>query len=322
MTGKDEMADAVAPPVGSSPVAGVHAPGIVLALCSAAAFGSSGPFVKPLLDSGWSPAAAVAVRAASAGLLLLIPALFALRGRFRMLLVSWRLILAYGLIAVVGAQVFYFAAIGHLPVSVALLIEYLAPTLLVLGSWLRTRVSPPAITLVGTVLSFVGLVLVINPTDLGGIDVVGVLFALGAAVCLAGYFLLSARPTGDLPPIALVASGLLVGAVGVTLVGLVGLIPFTASTSSVALLGASVPWFIPMAVVVVVATAFAYVAGLLAAGRLGSRLASFVGLFEVLFATLLSWLLLGQVPTLLQAAGGALIIAGVVCVRLERGRQA
>jgi drug/metabolite transporter (DMT)-like permease len=192
----------------------------------------------------------------------------------------------------------------------------------VLGSWLRTRRAPPAITLVGTVLSLIGLVLVINPTDLGSVDLLGVLFALCAAVCLAGYFLLSARPTGDLPPIALVASGLLIGAIGLSIIGVLGLVPFVGSNAPVTLLGfTDVSWIVPMAVIVVVATAFAYVAGFIAAGKLGSRLASFLGLVEVLFATLLSWLLLGQVPTLLQGLGGAFIIAGVICVRLERRRH-
>jgi drug/metabolite transporter (DMT)-like permease len=73
-----------------------------------------------------------------------------------------------------------------------------------------------------------------------------------------------------------------------------------------------------MLVVVVIATAFAYFSGILATARLGSRLASFVGLLEVLFAVLIAWWLLGEVPTVLQGVGGALIIAGIVLVRLEQ----
>jgi drug/metabolite transporter (DMT)-like permease len=36
----------------------------------------------------------------------------------------------------------------------------------------------------------------------------------------------------------------------------------------------------------------------------------------VMFATLFAWIFLGQLPTPLQFAGGALIVAGVVGVRL------
>ncbi|MFB2583288.1 DMT family transporter [Herbiconiux sp. P15] len=300
-------------------LAGHRASGLLLALAAAAAFGTSGPFVKPLLEAGWSPVAAVAVRALCGGLVLLGPALWALRGRFRALLSAWRLVLLYGLVAVVGAQVFYFAAISRMPVGIALLIEYSAPILLVLLAWARTRIPPALLTIVGAVLSIAGLVLVIDPSGAGGLDLLGVLFALAAAVCLAGYYLISARPSGDVPPVALVCAGLLVGGLALGLVGLTGLLPFTMSFDDVVMpLVGEVSWMVPMAVVVIVATSFAYVAGILGAARLGSRVASFVGLVEVLFAVLFAWLLLGEVPTLVQALGGALIVGGVVFVKLQR----
>ena len=74
-----------------------------------------------------------------------------------------------------------------------------------------------------------------------------------------------------------------------------------------------------MAFVAVASTAFAYASGVRAAKLLGARLASFVGLFEVLFAVLVSWVLLDEVPTAVQAVGGALIVAGVVAVRAGEG---
>ena len=291
----------------------------VLAIASAAAFGTSGAFIKPLLEAGWSPAAAVAVRAGGGALVLLIPALLSLRGRFRMLLVHWRVIVAYGIIAVIGSQVFYFAAITRLPVGIALLIEFSAPILLVILAWARTRVAPALLTIIGALVSIGGLVLVINPTGAGGLDPLGVLLSLTAAVCVAGYFLLSARPSGGLPPVALVWSGLSVGAVTLAAIGGFGLVPFAFSFTPIDLLGfEEVWWVVPMGVVIVVATAFAYLAGLLAAPKLGSRVASFVGLLEVLFAILFAWWLLGEAPTLLQALGGAFIVAGIILVKLER----
>jgi drug/metabolite transporter (DMT)-like permease len=294
------------------------ATGLVIALASAAAFGTSGAFVKPLLDAGWSPVAAVTVRAAGGGLVLLVPALVALRGRWRMLWQAWRQVLAYALIAVVGCQVFYFAALETLDVGTALLIEYSAPVLLVLFAWARTRMRPQTLTILGAIVSILGLALVVGPGGSQGFDLLGVGFASLAALCLAGYYLIVAAPSGDLPPVTLVSAGLLVAALALGGLGATGLVPFTVSSVDPVVLGTSVPWWVPMGVVVLVATAFAYLTGLLAAQRLGSRVASFVGLAEVLFAILLAWLLLGQVPTLLQAAGGALIVVGVVLVRLER----
>lgn len=300
--------------------------GLAIALASAAAFGLSGPFVKPLLEAGWSPAAAVAVRAGTGGLVLLPVAWSALRARRGMAVApeerrrARRLAVAFGVVAVAAMQLCYFSAVERLPVGVALLIEYLGPVLLVAWTWSTTRKRPPAITLAGAVVATGGLFLVLDLTGASDLDPVGVAWALGAAVCLACYFAFSAHGGGDgLPALAFTAVGLLVGAVTITLVGLTGLVPLEAVSTDVDLFDATVPWWVPMAFVAAVSTAFAYASGVRAAGLLGARLASFVGLVEVVFAVLVSWALLDEVPTAIQAVGGALIVAGVVLVRAGEG---
>jgi drug/metabolite transporter (DMT)-like permease len=71
----------------------------------------------------------------------------------------------------------------------------------------------------------------------------------------------------------------------------------------------------------VIAAALAYVAGIGAARRLGPRLASFLGLTEVLFAILVAWAVLGELPTSVQLGGGGLIIAGVLLVRIDEAAR-
>ena len=61
--------------------------GIALGLAAGLAFGAGGVFVKPLLESGWSPGAAVLARISVAALLLAVPGLVALRFDLRPL---WR----------------------------------------------------------------------------------------------------------------------------------------------------------------------------------------------------------------------------------------
>jgi drug/metabolite transporter (DMT)-like permease len=271
--------------------------------------------VKPLLDAGWSPAAAVAVRAGAAGVVLVPFVLASLRRDLGVLRRSWRRIAAFGLVGVAACQLCYFAAVERLPVGIALLIEYLGPVLLVGFTWATTRVRPATATLVGAAVATAGLFLVLDLTGATDIDLVGVAWALGAAVGLACFFVLSAQQDDDLPPVALAATGLFVGAVAVAVVGLVGAVPLTVAGGDVELLDGTAPWYVPMATIVLVSTSFAYATGVFAAGRLGSRVASFVGLVEVLFAVLLSWALLDEVPTAVQALGGALIVVGVVLVR-------
>jgi len=159
--------------------------------------------------------------------------------------------------------------------------------------------------------------LVVAPSGGGALDPVGLLLALGAMIGCAGYFAIAARGADGLPPVALAAAGLLVATVLLALVGVTGILPFTGSVADVVLLGSVVPWWVPMLVVGVVATALAYGAGITAGAMLGSRLASFTGLLEVAAAGAWAWLLLGEELTALQLVGGALIVAGIVAVRVD-----
>ena len=109
------------------------------------------------------------------------------------------------------------------------------------------------------------------------------LWALGAMVGAATYFVISADEDNGLPGITLAAGGLLVG--GVVLLArrrAVGVLPFHASTADAVYDGRAVAWWIPVVALGLVTAAFSYVTGIAAGRRLGSRLASFVALGEVL----------------------------------------
>jgi drug/metabolite transporter (DMT)-like permease len=71
----------------------------------------------------------------------------------------------------------------------------------------------------------------------------------------------------------------------------------------------------------VVAAVIAYAADIAAARRLGAKLASFVGIAEVFFAVLYAWLLLDQLPSPMEFAGGALMLAGVILVRVDETKR-
>ena len=57
--------------------------GLVTMLLSSAAFGTSGPFAKSLMQAGWSPGAVVLARITGAAILLMPFALWTLRGQWR-----------------------------------------------------------------------------------------------------------------------------------------------------------------------------------------------------------------------------------------------
>lgn len=292
--------------------------GLLVGLFAALAFGMSGAFIKPLLEAGWSPAAAVTVRAVIGGLVLLPVALISLRGNWRVLWVGrWR-VAAMGFIGVAATQLVYFASLQRIPVSTAILVEYMAPVLLVLFVWATSRRIPRAFVLIGSVVSIAGLVMVVSPAADSPLDALGLIFAALAAIGCAIYYVVAARPADGLPPVALASFGLLLGGVALGLVGITGLLPLTATFGTVVMMGAPVAWWIPMLLVAVIATGFSYAASITAAGMLGSRLASFVGLLEVVAAALYAWVLLGEALSVWQLLGGVLILAGIWFVQSEK----
>ncbi len=299
----------------------VRGSGLGIALFSSAVFGLSGSFAKALLETGWSPGAAVAARLTGAALILAVPAILALRGRWHRLRDNWVTIGLFGLIGVAACQLFYFNAVARLSVGVALLLEYLAPVLIVLWLWIASRKRPRAATFAGTALSLAGLVLVLDLTGAVKIDAIGVLWGMAAAVCLAIYFFITAKENDSLPPIVLASVGLIMGAAVMWLAAATGLLPMAFSTADTKLGPWTAPWWVSLAGLVILATVLAYVSGIVAARALGSKVASFVSLTEVLFAVIWAWLLLSELPSPIQLLGGVLIVGGVIMVRLDELRS-
>jgi drug/metabolite transporter (DMT)-like permease len=297
---------------------GLGGTGLILAVASAATFATSGAFATSLIDAGWSPAAAVLARITVAALVLTVPALLQLRGRWALLRRGAGRVAAYGLVAVAGCQLCYFNAIERMPVGVALMLEYLAAVLVVGWLWLRHGQRPRRLTVIGAVTAIAGLAMVLDLAGSAGINPAGVVWALLAAGCLAIYFLLSAAGGEEpLPPVVMAWAGLCVGAAVLAALGWTGALSMTATTRDVGYAGHQVSWLVPMLGLSLVAAVFAYVAGIGAARRLGAKLASFIGMAEVLFAVLFAWLLLDQLPSAVQFLGGAFILTGVTLVRID-----
>jgi drug/metabolite transporter (DMT)-like permease len=303
--------------------------GLLFAVGSAFAFGCSGPFGKALMTAGWSPTAAVTARLAGGALVMAVFASVVHPGWFGQARRHLRTVVAYGLIPIAGAQLFYYNAVAHLSVGVALLLEYTAPILVVGWLWATTRRRPTALTLAGVVLAVAGIAAVLGLVGAHGlssidIDPVGVAWGLAAAVCAACYFLMSEKatgsagnsdPAGELHPISLATAGLMVGAAAVALLGVTGVMPLTFTTHDTVVAGMTTSWVVPVVALALVPTAIAYTLGIVGIARLKPRFASLVGLSEVMFAVLSAWVLLGEAVTATQAVGGAIVLAGLALAR-------
>jgi len=296
--------------------------GLVFALISAASFGLSGSLARSLLDLGWSPAAVVAVRVSGAFLVLLVPCLVLLRRNGLPTSRQSTRLVAYGVVAVAVAQLCYFSAVQYLSIGVALLLEYLAPVLLIGYFWLRDRRRPTRSVLIGAAVSLIGLVFVLDLTRGLTLNPIGVAWGLGAAICLSIYFLMS-EDAGEDPvhPLLLTTVGTGVGGLLIVAVGAIGFLPLTAHTGTTQLAGARVAWWLTVGLLITVSAVFAYLTGIVSVRRLGTSVASFVALSEVIFAVVFAAVLLAQHPTTGQVFGGVLVLAGIALVTSARGRR-
>lgn len=284
--------------------------GLGLALLSAVAFGGSGVAAKPLIEAGLDPLHVVWLRVAGAALVMLPLAV-----RHRALLRRRPGLLAgFGLLAVAGVQACYFAALSRIPVGVALLIEYLAPAL-VLG-WVRFVQKRPVTraAAVGVVLAVGGLACVVEVWSGLGFDALGLLLALGAACCQVGYFVLSDQGSdaGDEAPdpLGVIAYGLLLGAAVLTVVARPWTMDWSVLQGTASMDGRPVAAVVLLAWIVLVATVVAYVTGVVSVRRLSPQVAGVVACLEAVIATVLAWVLLGEHLSAPQIAGGVIVLVG------------
>ncbi|MGW1788330.1 EamA family transporter [Streptomyces tubercidicus] len=283
--------------------------GLGIALLSALAFGGSGVAAKPLIAAGLEPLQVTWLRVAGAALVVLP--------------VAWRhrdlprrrpaLLAGYGLLAVAGVQACFFAALSRIPVGVALLIEYLAPAL-VLG-WVRFVQKRPVTraAAVGVVLAVGGLACVVEVWSGLSFDAIGLALALGAACCQVGYFVLSDHGTdGDdaVDPLGVIAYGLLTGAVLLTVIARPWGMDWAVLGGGADLNGTQVPAALLLAWIVLIATVAAYLTGVVSIRRLSPQVAGVVACLEAVIATVLAWILLGEHLSAPQIVGGAVVLIG------------
>ncbi len=250
-----------------------------------------GASLAVLLFPQLGPLGMVMLRLVFSALILLAIARPRLRGHSAR---GWRAVGLFGLVLVLMNGLFYLA-LERLPLGVTVTIEVLGPlTLSILASRRASALVWAALALVGVVA-------------LGGggwdrLDLLGVLYALGAAAAWAFYILCSARVGGEFPRLDGLALAMVVGAVlslplGIADAGSALLrVDLLALAAAVAVLSSTIPYALElMALRRLPAAAFAILMSL------GPATASIAGFF-----------LLGQHLSLLEIVGIALVIAASI----------
>jgi inner membrane transporter RhtA len=250
-----------------------------------------GASLAVLLFPQVGPLGMVMLRLVFSALVLLAIARPTLRGHSRS---DWMAVVQFGLVLAVMNGLFYLA-LERLPLGVTVTIEVLGP--LVLSIVAARRAS----AWLWALLAFAGVV------ALGGggwddLDLVGVLFALGAAASWAFYILASARVGGAFPKLNGLALAMAVGAV-ISL-------PFGIFDAGAALLR---PELIALgAAVAVLSSTIPYAFELIALRRLAASAFAILMSLAPATAALAGFIFLGQHLAWLEILGIGMVIAASI----------
>ncbi|OPK10978.1 DMT family transporter [Pseudomonas sp. VI4.1] len=295
--------------------------GFLLAVLSAVCFATAGPVTKALSTSGLSALQITQARMTLAALIMLLVALSRNPRHLLVKVSEWPLIVGFGVLAFCMNQSLYTVAVSRLPVGIALLLEYLAPVMIVLWIMLVRRAPlPPAIWL-GCVAVLSGLALVGEVWAAFSFDVLGVIAGVGTAVALAARFLLTERGLLTRDPIALSALGATIGAIALGILAPPHEFPWRNALVETARLGGSdIPLWAMIAWLAVVSTVAAYFMGVSAQRYLPSSTMSQMATLEILFAAAFASLLLGERLTAIQVTGGLIMLAGIITAQVMIAR--
>ncbi|MBI5104153.1 MAG: EamA family transporter [Solirubrobacterales bacterium] len=289
--------------------------GTLFCLASAAAFGAMGVFGKLAYDEHVTVGTLLAARFALAAALLW--AFVLATGRLGELRALARrdAALAFGLgVAGYSAQAgAYFAALDRLDASLLSLLVYTYPVLVTVAAVALGRERASRRTAVALALASTGLVLVLAGAAAGALDPLGTVLGLGAAVVYTAYILVSegvAGRIGALPLSTLVCTG-----AALTL-GLGALAAGDLDPGPVTAAGAG--WLVALALVSTVGAIGLFFAGL---RRVGPSAASILSTCEPVVTVALAFAVFGEALGPAQLAGGALVLAAVLAVRVEVGRR-
>lgn len=134
---------------------------------------------------------------------------------------QWKAVIPYG-IALGAMNLLFYCALARIPMGLAVSLEFIGPLALALTG------SRRLLDILWVVLAAAGIAL-IAPWSGSGIDLLGLLFALGAGACWAVYILLSKRAGTMLPGQLAVTVGMLFAALPVLPFGIMegNLFPMT-----------------------------------------------------------------------------------------------
>jgi drug/metabolite transporter (DMT)-like permease len=222
----------------------------------------------------------------------------------------------YGVFGYAMVQLGYFIGISRgVPLSLVLIIEFTAPIWIVL--WIKfVRKSVVAKDMwVAIALSLVGLILVAKVWQGFSFDLIGTFGALGAALALAIYFLMSQSQGTKRSAQAMVVWGMGIAGLFWSLVLPIWNFPTEIFTTEINLQGRfsdySAPGWLLIAYIIIFGTMVPYLFVVGGIRRLSASTSSVIGMLEPVIAGIIAWIWLSQTWGAIQLLGGVIVLVGI-----------
>lgn len=296
--------------------------GYAMVAVAATLFAVNGTVSKVVLGSGLSSLELTQIRSGGAAIGFLGLLLLFARSTFRVGRRELAFLVVFGITGIGFVQWLYFIAIDHLPVGIALLIQFLGPVLVALFARFVYREHIRRRIWAALVLCIAGLAVVVEFWSGLAFSTLGITAALGAAFALAAYILMAERERKHRDPASLSFYGFLFATLFWAVINPLWQFPWEVLDDTVSLQGNlsehTAPVWILVAFIVVVGTMITFTLLTGALRHITATRASIVATLEPVIATVVAWLWLGETFGTAQLIGGAVVLTGIMLAQTAR----
>ncbi len=275
-----------------------------MVLASATGFGTLAIFAKLGYASGLGTEQLLAFRFLLAAIGMWVLAMVVGQSPLRLARNQAMTLLGLGAVVYTGQSLTYFIALRTLPASLVVLIAYIYPSLVVVAGWLFLRRAVSAWYGVALAASFLGVAMLV-----GGAHFQlawALVFAIASPTIYTGYILIGEKVMSSTPAVA--ASAVIMSGAALAFCVLAVL------SHQLALPRNPGGWAVGLGIALF-PTMFAISLFLAGLPRIGAARAALLSTWEPVVTVLLAVVVLGDRLSLVQVAGGVLVLLAVIVVQ-------
>lgn len=288
--------------------------GYILYLSAATLWSFNGTVAKVVLQEVGEPLRVSQFRGSATAVVMVLVILLINRRGF---LIRWRealLLALYGIVGVAMCQWFYFESISRIPITISLLIEFMAPIFVVLFVRYVWHQPVKSTVWIGIALAMGGLALVQQVWKGMILNPLGVLFALGSMACLIVMYLVGDRASQNRDPLSLVMWAFIFSTIFFAILRPWSSYPwqaFTAHVQPFEQFDMTLPIWPFFTYIVIGGTVLPYLLVVTSMKHIGGAGAAIMGITEPPIAAVIAWVVLGESLSPIQIFGGFVILLGV-----------